>query len=52
VSASLTNRTWILTGSLENFRVSVERSQGQVRTVGEADAALLRERIDAAAVAA
>jgi hypothetical protein len=25
VSASLTNRTWILTGSLENFRVSVER---------------------------
>jgi hypothetical protein len=25
VSASLANRTWILTGSLENFRVSVER---------------------------
>jgi hypothetical protein len=108
VTPSPTTRTWILTGSLENFRVNAERGfdliglkerrrrqaqefepgdevvfyvtgvqafgaiarvrshmfedrapiwpqlafQGQLRTVGEADAQILREHIDAAVVAA
>jgi hypothetical protein len=37
-------RTWILTGSPENYAF-----QGQLRTVSEADGALLMERMHAAA---
>jgi hypothetical protein len=51
--------TWILTGSLENFRINLEHVQvadhrhlafqGQLRQVSDADAELIRERLGAAA---
>jgi hypothetical protein len=61
--ASTPGKSWILTGSLENFRINAERGfnpigfkaehrqlafQGQLRTIGESDARLLRERLSAA----
>ena len=58
--ASAAGKSWILTGSLENFRINGERGfnppaehwqlafQGQLRTIGEADAKLLRDRLSAA----